>query len=49
MLKSKEMREKFQAQAFESFITTPEEAGKYIADEAKRLSRVIKTKGITAD
>jgi tripartite-type tricarboxylate transporter receptor subunit TctC len=48
-LKSKELVDKFQAQAFESFITTPEQAGKYIAEEAKRLSRVIKTKGITAD
>jgi len=49
VLKSKEITEKFQAQAFDSFITTPDEAGKYIAEEAKRLSRVIKTKGITAD
>jgi tripartite-type tricarboxylate transporter receptor subunit TctC len=48
-LTSKDVVEKFQAQAFESFITTPEEAGKYIAEEARRLSRVIKTKGITAD
>jgi tripartite-type tricarboxylate transporter receptor subunit TctC len=48
-LRSKELTDKFQAQAFESFITTPEQAGKYIAEEAKRLSRVIKTKGITAD
>jgi len=48
-LNSKDIVEKFQAQAFESFITTPEEAGRYIAEEAKRLSRVIKTKGITAD
>ena len=49
VLKSKEITEKFQAQAFESFITTPDEAGRYIAEEARRLSRVIKTKGITAD
>jgi tripartite-type tricarboxylate transporter receptor subunit TctC len=48
-LKSKDVVEKFQAQAFDPFITTPEEAGKFIAEEAKRLSRVIKTKGITAD
>jgi tripartite-type tricarboxylate transporter receptor subunit TctC len=48
-LVSKDIVEKFQAQAFESFITTPEEAGKYLAEEAKRLSRLIKTKGITAD
>ena len=49
VLKSKDVVDRFQAQAFESFITTPDEAGKYIAEEAKRLSRVIKTKGITAD
>jgi tripartite-type tricarboxylate transporter receptor subunit TctC len=49
VLKSKEIADKFQAQAFDSFITTPDEAGRYIAEEAKRLSRVIKTKGITAD
>jgi tripartite-type tricarboxylate transporter receptor subunit TctC len=49
VLKSRDVAEKFQAQAFESFITTPDAAGKYIAEEAKRLSRVIKTKGITAE
>jgi len=48
-LKSKDVIEKFQAQAFEPFITSPEEAGKFIAEEAQRLSRVIKTKGITAE
>jgi tripartite-type tricarboxylate transporter receptor subunit TctC len=48
-LKSKDVVEKFQAQAFDPFITSPEEAGRFIAEEAKRLSRVIKTKGITAD
>ena len=48
-LNTKEVREKFEAQAFEPFITSPEEAGKFIAAEAGRLSRVIKTKGITAN
>jgi tripartite-type tricarboxylate transporter receptor subunit TctC len=48
-LNTKEMREKFEAQAFVPFITTPEEAGKFIAAEAARLSRVIKARGITAD
>jgi tripartite-type tricarboxylate transporter receptor subunit TctC len=48
-LNSKEVRDKFQAQAFGAFITTPEEAGKFIADEAQRLSRVIKTRKITAE
>ena len=48
-LNTKEMRDKFEAQAFVPFATTPEEAGKFIAAEAARLSRVIKTKGITAN
>jgi tripartite-type tricarboxylate transporter receptor subunit TctC len=48
-LGTKEMREKFEQQAFVPFVTTPEEAGKFIAAEAARLSRVIKTRGITAD
>jgi len=48
-LKTKEVREKFEAQAFVPFSTTPEEAGKFLAGEAARLSRVIKTRGITAD
>lgn len=48
-LATREMREKFEAQAFVPFATTPEEAGKFIAAEAERLSRVIKTKGITAN
>ena len=48
-LKTKELRDKFQAQAFEAFITTPEEAGKFIAGEAQRLAKLIKTRGITAN
>lgn len=48
-LDSKEIREKFQEGAFEAFITTPGEAGAFIADEAQRFSRLIKTRGITAD
>jgi tripartite-type tricarboxylate transporter receptor subunit TctC len=48
-LNTKEVREKFEAQAFVPFITTPEQAAKFIAAEAQRLSRVIKTKGITAN
>ena len=48
-LNSSEVREKFQAQAMEAFIATPEEAGKFIAAEAGRLSRVIKARGITAN
>jgi tripartite-type tricarboxylate transporter receptor subunit TctC len=48
-LGTKEMRDRFEAQAFVPFTTTPEEAGKFLADEAARLSRVIKARGITAD
>ena len=48
-LNSKELKEKFQAQAFESFITTPEDAGKFIASEAHRFAKLIKAKGITAN
>ena len=48
-LGSKEVLEKFQVQAFEPFITSPEEAGKFIAAEAQRFSRLIKAKGITAN
>ena len=49
VLISPEVREKFQAQAFESLITSPEEAGKFIAGEVVRFSRLIKTRGITAN
>ena len=48
-LNTPQVKDKFQAQAFESFITTPEEAGKYLAAEVQRFSRLIKAKGITAN
>jgi tripartite-type tricarboxylate transporter receptor subunit TctC len=48
-LNTRELRDKFEQQAFVPFVTTPEEAAKFIADEAQRLSRVIKTRGITAN
>jgi tripartite-type tricarboxylate transporter receptor subunit TctC len=48
-LNTPEVKDKFEAQAFESFITTPDEAGKYLAAEVQRFSRLIKTKGITAN
>jgi tripartite-type tricarboxylate transporter receptor subunit TctC len=44
-----EVKEKFQSQAFESFITTPEEAGRYLAAEVQRFSKLIKARGITAN
>jgi tripartite-type tricarboxylate transporter receptor subunit TctC len=49
VLNSKEVRDKFQEGAFEAFITTPEEAGKFLASEAQRFSKLIKTRGITAN
>lgn len=42
------LREKFDAQAMEPFVTTPQEAGRFIAAEADRYARVIKARGITA-
>ena len=48
-LNAPEVKEKFQAQAFEAFITTPEEAGKYLAGEVQRFSKLIKAKRITAN
>lgn len=49
VLDSKEVRDKFQQGAFEALITTPEEAGKFIAREAQRFSKLIKMRGITAN
>ena len=48
-LGSPELREKFQAQAMDAYITSPEEAGKFIAAEVGRFSRLIKSRGITAN
>jgi tripartite-type tricarboxylate transporter receptor subunit TctC len=47
-LTSKELLGKFEAQAMEPFVTTPDEAGNFIAAEVKRFARVIKARGITA-
>jgi tripartite-type tricarboxylate transporter receptor subunit TctC len=43
-----ELRDKFQAQAMEPFVTTPQEAGRFLASEVQRYSRIIKERGITA-
>ena len=48
-LNSKELREKFAAQGFDAFVTTPEEAAKFIAAEVQRFSKLIKTRKITAE
>ena len=47
-LKTEDVREKLKAQAFEPFITTPAETGKFLASEVQRYSKVIKSRGITA-
>ena len=48
-LRSRELQEKFGAQAMEPFIATPEETRKFIAAELARYARVIKTHHITAE
>jgi len=48
-LNSKEVRDKFGQQGFDAFITTPEEAGKFIAAEVQRFGRLIKARKITAE
>ena len=48
-LGSKEVRQKFQEQGFEPFITSPEEAGKFLTGEVKRYAVLIKSKGIKAE
>src|SRR5688500_9937377 len=48
-LNSKEVRDKFAQQGFDAFITTPEEASKFIAAEVERFGKLIKTRKITAE
>lgn len=48
-LNTQEVKDKFQSQAFESFITTPEEARSFLAGEVQRFSKLIKARGITAN
>ena len=48
-LGSKEVRQKFQEQGFEPFITSSDEAGKFLAGEVRRYSVLIKSKGIKAE
>jgi tripartite-type tricarboxylate transporter receptor subunit TctC len=48
-LGSKEVAEKFQQQGFEPFITSPEEARKFLANEVQRYAKLIKARGITAE
>jgi len=48
-LNGQELRGKFQPQGFEPFQSTPEEAGRFLAAEVDRFSKLIKAKGITAN
>jgi tripartite-type tricarboxylate transporter receptor subunit TctC len=48
-LGSKELRQKFQEQGFEPFITSSDEAAKFLAGEVKRYAVLIKSKGIKAE
>jgi tripartite-type tricarboxylate transporter receptor subunit TctC len=46
---TQEVRDKFDANAFEAFVTTPEEAGRFIAGEQTRFAKLIKSRHITAN
>jgi tripartite-type tricarboxylate transporter receptor subunit TctC len=48
-LNSKELRDKFTQQGFDPFVTSPEEAAKFIAAEVQRFGKLIKTRKITAE
>jgi tripartite-type tricarboxylate transporter receptor subunit TctC len=48
-LGSAEIRDKFAQQSFDPFVTSPEEAGKFIASEVQRFGRLIRTRKITAN
>jgi tripartite-type tricarboxylate transporter receptor subunit TctC len=48
-LNSKEVREKFQGSAMQAYVTTPDEAGKFIASERTRFAKLIKARHITAN
>ena len=48
-LNSKEVRDKFAQQGFDPFVTSPEEAGKFIASEVQRFGALIKSRKITAE
>jgi len=48
-LNSRELRDKFAQQGFDPFVTSPEEAGKFIAAEVQRFGKLIKARKITAE
>ena len=49
LLKSKEVTDAFETQAFEAAGGTPEELGKFLRDEIARLAPIIKAAGIRSD
>jgi len=48
-LHSRDLVVKFAEQGFDAFITTPDEAGQFIAAEVQRFGKLIKTRKITAE
>ena len=48
-LNSAELKEKFQAQGFDAFTTSPGEAGKFLVAEVERYAKLIKARKITAN
>jgi tripartite-type tricarboxylate transporter receptor subunit TctC len=48
-LNSKDLKDKFAQQGFDAFVTSPEQAGKFIASEVQRFGRLIKARKITAE
>ena len=48
-LNSAELKDKFQAQGFDAFTTSPGEAGRFLAAEVDRYAKLIKARGITAN
>jgi tripartite-type tricarboxylate transporter receptor subunit TctC len=48
-LSSRDLREKFQQQGFDPFITSSAEASKFLAGEVKRYAALIKSRGIKAE
>ena len=48
-LNSREVVVKFAQQGFDSFVTSPDEAGRFIASEVQRFGKLIKSRKITAE
>jgi tripartite-type tricarboxylate transporter receptor subunit TctC len=48
-LNSKDVKDKFAQQGFDAFVSTPEEAAKFIVSEVERFGKLIKARKITAE